>query len=131
MTSPAVELRRLTKLYREGDTERVVFRDVTATVKAGEIAVLVGRSGSGKSTLLNLISGIDLPTSGSVLVAGTEPRGRRVIGLLLGRDHPVGDILHALALDPPRRAFTSRVGIEQKRHHLDGSNAARPHPSMR
>src|SRR5437879_7597580 len=72
MTSPAVELRRLTKLYREGETERVVFRDVTATVKAGEIAVLIGRSGSGKSTLLNLISGIDLPTSGSVLVAGTD-----------------------------------------------------------
>src|SRR5262249_60555800 len=70
MTSPAVELRRLTKLYREGATERVVFRDVTATVKAGEIAVLVGRSGSGKSTLLNLISGLDLPTSGTVLVAG-------------------------------------------------------------
>src|SRR5438132_10274105 len=75
MTSPAVELRRLTKLYREGETERVVFRDVTATVKAGEIAVLIGRSGSGKSTLLNLISGIDLPTSGSVLVAGTDLGG--------------------------------------------------------
>src|SRR2546429_5725179 len=75
MTSPAVELRRLTKLYREGETERVVFRDVTATAKAGEIAVLIGRSGSGKSTLLNLISGIDLPTSGSVLVAGTDPGG--------------------------------------------------------
>src|SRR2546426_11605720 len=73
MTAPAVELRRLTKLFREGETERVVFRDVTATVKAGEIAVLIGRSGSGKSTLLNLISGIDLPTSGSVLVAGTGP----------------------------------------------------------
>ena len=37
-----------------------------------------------------------------VLVAGTESRDRRVIGLLLGGDHPVGDILHALALDPPR-----------------------------
>src|SRR5438034_9991970 len=72
MTSPAVELRRLTKLYREGETERVVFRDVTATVGQGEIAVLVGRSGSGKSTLLNLISGIDLPTSGAVVVDGTD-----------------------------------------------------------
>src|ERR1035437_6484064 len=52
-----------------------------------------------------------------VLMAGTEARDRRVIGLLLGSDHPVGDILHALALDPPRRAFTPRIGIEQKRHH--------------
>jgi ABC-type glutathione transport system ATPase component len=59
MTPPAVELRRLTKTYREGDSERVVFRDVNATIRIGEIVVLVGRSGSGKSTLLNLISGID------------------------------------------------------------------------
>jgi putative ABC transport system ATP-binding protein len=72
MTAPAVELRRLTKFFREGETERVVFREVTATLKAGEIAVLVGRSGSGKSTLLNLISGIDRPSSGTVLVAGTD-----------------------------------------------------------
>jgi len=72
MRSPAVELRRLTKLYREGDGERIVFRDVDAAIGHGEIAVLVGRSGSGKSTLLNLISGIDLPTSGTVVVDGTD-----------------------------------------------------------
>jgi len=72
MRSPAVELRRLTKSYREGESERVVFRDVDAAVDAGQIAVLVGRSGSGKSTLLNLISGIDLPTSGAVVVDGTD-----------------------------------------------------------
>jgi len=72
MRSPAVELRRLTKLYREGDGERIVFRDVDAAIGQGEIAVLVGRSGSGKSTLLNLISGIDLPTSGAVVVDGTD-----------------------------------------------------------
>jgi putative ABC transport system ATP-binding protein len=72
MRPPAVEFRRLTKLYREGDSERVVFRDVDAAIRPGEIAVLVGRSGSGKSTLLNLISGIDLPTSGAVVVDGTD-----------------------------------------------------------
>ena len=71
-TPPAVELRHLTKRYREGDSERVVFRDVNAAIRTGEIAVLVGRSGSGKSTLLNLISGIDLPTSGAVVVDGTD-----------------------------------------------------------
>src|SRR5437762_4281247 len=72
MASCAVELRRVTKLYREGDSERVVFRDVDAAIERGQIAVLVGRSGSGKSTLLNLISGIDLPTSGAVVVDGTD-----------------------------------------------------------
>ena len=68
----AVELRRLTKLYREGDSERVVLRDASATIALGEIGVLIGRSGSGKSTVLNLISGIDRPTDGIVRVNGTD-----------------------------------------------------------
>jgi putative ABC transport system ATP-binding protein len=72
LDGPAVELRGLAKAYREGDGERVVFRDVDAVIERGQIAVLVGRSGSGKSTLLNLIGGIDLPTAGAVLVEGVE-----------------------------------------------------------
>jgi putative ABC transport system ATP-binding protein len=72
MLLPAVELRSLTKLYREGDGERAVLRDVNATLWLGEIVVLVGRSGSGKSTLLNLVSGIDRPTAGTILVNGTD-----------------------------------------------------------
>ena len=72
MVPPAVELRHLSKTYREGEAERVVLRDVSLTVAGGEIVVLVGRSGSGKSTLLNLIAGIDRPTAGSVAVNGTD-----------------------------------------------------------
>jgi putative ABC transport system ATP-binding protein len=72
MASPAVELRQLSKTYREGEAERVVLRDVSLTIASGEIVVLVGRSGSGKSTLLNLIAGIDRPTAGTVAVNGTD-----------------------------------------------------------
>ena len=72
MAPPAVELRQLSKTYREGEAERVVLRDVSLTIASGEIVVLVGRSGSGKSTLLNLIAGIDRPTAGSVAVNGTD-----------------------------------------------------------
>jgi putative ABC transport system ATP-binding protein len=67
-----VRLRRLGKTYSEGARERVVLRDVDATIGRGELAVILGRSGSGKSTLLNLISGIDLPTSGEVVVDGVS-----------------------------------------------------------
>lgn len=69
--APMVEVRGLTKSYTEGGVERVVLRDVSATIGRGELAVLLGRSGSGKSTFLNLISGIDLPTAGEVVVDGT------------------------------------------------------------
>ena len=72
MPSPAVELRKVSKSYREGEVERVVLRDISVTLASGEIAVLLGRSGSGKSTLLNVIAGIDRPTAGSVLVNGTD-----------------------------------------------------------
>jgi putative ABC transport system ATP-binding protein len=72
MVPAAVELRHISKSYREGATERGVLRDVSVTIAPGEIVVLVGRSGSGKSTLLNLIAGIDRPTTGTVTVNGTE-----------------------------------------------------------
>ena len=65
-----VELRAVSKGYREGERRHEVFVDVDATILRGEIVVLVGRSGSGKSTLLNLVSGIDLPDDGDVLVEG-------------------------------------------------------------
>jgi len=75
MLRPAVELQRIGKTYREGDSERAVLRDVSLAIAPGEIVVVVGRSGSGKSTLLNLIAGIDRPSAGRVLVDGTDLTG--------------------------------------------------------
>src|SRR5262250_1091512 len=72
MAPPAVELRNVSKSFREGEAERVVLRDVSVTIPRGEIVVVLGRSGSGKSTLLNVIAGIDRPTAGSVVVDGTD-----------------------------------------------------------
>jgi putative ABC transport system ATP-binding protein len=66
-----VELRGVSRTYREGEGERTVLRGVDLAIGRGEFAVLVGRSGSGKSTLLNLVSGIDAPTAGEVLIDGT------------------------------------------------------------
>jgi putative ABC transport system ATP-binding protein len=70
--TPLIELRSLTKTYEEGGRQRMVLCDASTVIGRGELAVLVGRSGSGKSTLLNLLSGIDLPTSGEVVVDGVE-----------------------------------------------------------
>jgi putative ABC transport system ATP-binding protein len=62
----------LTRRFREGETERAVLTGASATVRGGTFAALFGRSGSGKSTLLNLIAGIDLPTSGRVLLGDVD-----------------------------------------------------------
>ena len=67
---PLIELRNLTKIYEEGEQQRLVLCDTSISIQRGDLAVLVGRSGSGKSTLLNLLSGIDQPTSGDVVIDG-------------------------------------------------------------
>lgn len=67
-----IELRGLTKSYRDGERVYAVLRQVNATIHRGELVVLIGRSGSGKSTVLNLISGIDVPDGGDVVIAGVN-----------------------------------------------------------
>jgi lipoprotein-releasing system ATP-binding protein len=56
----------LTKIYRSGEEEIVVLRDVNFAVREGEFIALVGESGAGKSTLLHLIAALDTPTRGAV-----------------------------------------------------------------
>jgi putative ABC transport system ATP-binding protein len=68
MTAPMVELRGVYKSFREGECERPVFSDASLVIDPGEWVFLLGRSGSGKSTLLNLISGIDQPDQGDIIV---------------------------------------------------------------
>ena len=69
---PLVEIVHLSKSFEEGGRRRSVLEDASAAIGRGELAVLVGRSGSGKSTLLNLLSGIDLPDAGEVVVDGVS-----------------------------------------------------------
>ncbi len=67
-----LQLTGLRKSYREGDRQRLVLDDIDASFAEAELVVLMGRSGSGKSTLLNVISGIDLPSSGTVSLGAVD-----------------------------------------------------------
>ena len=71
-TDIVLECTRLEKTYAQGPQEVQVLRDLNLCVYAGEQIAIVGSSGSGKTTLLNLLGGLDLPTSGSVRVAGKD-----------------------------------------------------------
>ena len=72
MYDPVVTLQRISKAYVRAGTEVSVLRDLSFTIPAGTFLAIMGPSGSGKSTLLNVMAGIDRPTSGSVVVAGTR-----------------------------------------------------------
>ena len=66
--APLIQLQHVVKTFSEAGRERTVLHNVNATFAKGEFVVLLGKSGSGKSTLLNLISAIDTPTSGEILI---------------------------------------------------------------
>lgn len=65
-----LELRSLTKSYREGQSQRPVLRDASLILSKGQFTAIVGKSGSGKTTLLNLISGIDQTDEGAIWLNG-------------------------------------------------------------
>ena len=65
-----LEIKNLRKVYGKGDTQVNALNGISLTVKRGEFVAVVGTSGSGKSTFLNMAGGLDVPTSGEVIVDG-------------------------------------------------------------
>jgi putative ABC transport system ATP-binding protein len=67
-----VAVRGVSRTFGSGHTAVPALRDVSCTVRRGQLVALCGRSGSGKTTLLNIIGGLDRPTSGYLQLAGQE-----------------------------------------------------------
>ena len=112
-----VDVRNVTKVYRRDAEELVVLNGLSLQVEEGDYAALMGPSGSGKSTLLNLIAGIDKPTSGDVVVAGTNVAQLDETGLASFRSHNVGFIFQFYNLIPVLNA-TENVELPLLLTHL-------------
>lgn len=67
-----IEVKNLSKSYEDGKNNSVIFKDINLDVEAGKFVAIIGKSGSGKSTLLNILSGLDKPDSGEVIVNGKQ-----------------------------------------------------------
>lgn len=102
-----LELRDVVKHYRLGDSAIRAVDHVSMTVAAGELVALYGPSGSGKTTLIELIAGLKVPDSGSILVGG-----RDVVRLSRGeaqhyRLNELGIVMNPASLQPGARAISS------------------------
>jgi lipoprotein-releasing system ATP-binding protein len=75
MAEGYIRARDLTKKYRSGDSDLVVFEGLSLDVERGEMLALVGESGAGKSTLLHLLGGLDSPSGGAIYYGSTEISG--------------------------------------------------------
>lgn len=120
---PRIELLDLRKSYREGERLHTVLDGASAVIAAGERVAILGPSGSGKSTLLNLISGIDLPDSGRVRIAGIDVAGLGERERTLFRREHVGFVFQFFNLLPTLTVLenlllpvelTGRVGGEER-----------------
>ena len=72
MELPIIDARSVYKCYTLGNTQIPILRGIDLTVKKGEIVALMGPSGSGKSTLLGILGGLDVPTSGRIIMDGID-----------------------------------------------------------
>jgi lipoprotein-releasing system ATP-binding protein len=70
--APLVRIEKLTKIYRSGDRDLAIFRDLRLEIAPGEQIAVIGESGAGKSTLLHLMSGLDSATEGAIYYKSTN-----------------------------------------------------------
>ncbi|MDX1940207.1 MAG: ABC transporter ATP-binding protein [Saprospiraceae bacterium] len=100
-----IELNKINKFYNSLAGKVHALRDTDLTIQQGEMIAIIGKSGSGKSTLLNVISGIDRPESGEVLVNGTSLNNLNESALAAWRGQNVGIVFQFYQLFPTLSAM--------------------------
>jgi putative ABC transport system ATP-binding protein len=124
---PLVQARGLTKTYSRAGQPIEVLRTLDLDVARGEFVAFMGPSGSGKTTLLNLLGGLDHPTSGHIVVGGTDITALSRRALVRWRARHVGYIFQMYNLLPVLSAYRNvelpllltRLGRAARRAHVE------------
>jgi putative ABC transport system ATP-binding protein len=95
-----IEVKNVIKNFKVGDGEVTILKGISFDVKPGEFVSIVGPSGNGKSTLLNMITGIDRPSDGQVIVTGREVHKMSENKLASWRGEHVGIIFQFFQMLP-------------------------------
>ena len=98
-------LKKVEKIYQEGQVEVPALRGVDLQVDRGEFSTVFGPSGSGKTTLLNLIGALDKPTAGTVIFDGESINEMNKKELALLRRHNIGFVFQSYNLIPVLTAY--------------------------
>ena len=67
-----IEVKKLSKIYQMGEVSIKAIENVSFSIAEGELVVILGPSGAGKTTILNILGGMDSPTSGTIIIDGTD-----------------------------------------------------------
>ena len=113
MSTPALQMSDVRKVYSMGDNEVVALDHATLTVGADEIVALVGPSGSGKTTLCSIAGGILAATEGSVTVGGEEISDYGDKELTTFRQHKVGFVFQSVNLVPFLNARENLLVVDE------------------
>lgn len=108
-----IQISDLHKVYDETKVPVYALNGVNLSIEEGEFTAIVGPSGSGKTTLLNMIGGLDNPSSGSVLIGGTEVGSLKPRKLIDFRLHNIGFVFQAYNLIPVLTAIENVAFIMQ------------------
>ena len=95
-----LEIKNLCKEYGKGEIKVDALKNVSFDVEQGEFVAIVGPSGSGKSTLLHILGGVDTPTSGEVIISGTDIGKLNENNLAIFRRRQIGLIYQFYNLIP-------------------------------
>ena len=104
-----IELNQVSKIYDGTAVPVKAVDEVNLKIEEGEFTAIVGPSGSGKTTLLNLIGGLDQPSSGKIIVDGTDISTFKPDELINFRLHHIGFVFQAYNLIP---VFTAKENVE-------------------
>ncbi|AEB74983.1 ABC transporter related protein [Clostridium botulinum BKT015925] len=104
-----VRVENLCKSYGKGEAKVEALKDINMTIKKGEFVAIVGPSGSRKSTLLHLLGGVDIPTSGKVILDGVDIYSLKERELSILRRRKIGFIFQFYNLLP---VLTAKENIE-------------------
>src|SRR5215468_3865457 len=107
--SAALEAIDVTKSLPLGRERISILKGVSLRIEHGELVAIIGPSGSGKSTLLGLIAGLDNPTTGRVLIDGTDITRMSEAGLAAVRNQKIGMVFQAFNLIP---TLTAQENVE-------------------